>query len=81
MCLDVFTIPFLLKVQTKTGQIRDPLEWLTLFHTSSQEDVVLEDRRVVAKLRPGQRGVDEMVVLIRGPIVLCRNKESEEKKT
>lgn len=81
MCLDVFSVPFLLEIQTKTGQVRDPLEWLALFYAGGQEDIVLEDCRIIAELRPRQWGVYEMVILIRGSVVLCRNIKTEGKDT
>lgn len=80
VCLDIFSVAFLLKIQSKTGQVGNPLEWLALFRTSGQENIILENCGIIAELWSGQLGINEMVVRISVSIVLCRNIKNEEEE-
>lgn len=73
MCSDRHWISLLTKVNLHVGHVRDPFERLVLSLPNGEVLVRLEDGRVIAILRSGSLGIDEVIVLVKRSIILRKD--------
>lgn len=81
MPLDRLGIALLLQQQSKCAHVGDPFEGLALHSAHCDLGVVFKHGWIVAVLRAGQRWINEVIVWILWPVVLCCRHKCQQQHT